>query len=197
MWARSSSYAARSAAGRVSSRAPRGNRPGETAPRPLTSGGTRGRSRFTRLTLNARAVLCEQGLEDRPVAPILVFAIAAHRESRFMGKCSEQTEEVDGIGALHLGSVALHEALPIALIPSSERGLDQLPGWSQLGQPDVIEITRGVLCFGHSPRRTPDRPQSQPLAPSPRSAETNDTDRHDLTSTYPSNATPVTEGILP
>jgi len=56
-------------------------------------------------------------------------------------KGSQETEETGGRRTLHLGAVAPDEALPPTPIQRPERELDEIFGWSDLRQPDVIEIT--------------------------------------------------------
>jgi hypothetical protein len=81
-----------------------------------------------------------------------------------MRESSEQIEEPNGLSPLHLGSIALHETLPVTLAFSCSRGLEKLLRGRQLRKPDVIEIPRRVFCSGNSAGRTPDGAQSKPFA---------------------------------
>jgi hypothetical protein len=75
------------------------------------------------------------------MTPCLVRAVAPNGKGCVVRKGSEEIEEPRGRGSLHLGPVALDETLPLTLILRAQRDLDELLGWSQLREPDIIKVT--------------------------------------------------------
>ncbi len=109
--------------------------------------------------------LGEQLPENRAMTALLLLAVAPDGEGRVMGECGQQIENSRGIRQFHLGVKAALESLPRPIIPQRRlvSELQQLGTGSEIGEPQIVEVTLGDLCLRDSPRRSPDSAQPQPL----------------------------------
>jgi hypothetical protein len=123
-------------------------------------------------------MLNKKRLEHGAVAPSLIRAVATHRKGRVVRQGRQKREQSCRRSSLHLGPVTPDEGLPCSFVAGLECGLDECLGRRQLRQPEVVEVTGGVLSLRHTPWRPPDRAQPQPFAATSRSAESNDGYRH-------------------
>src|SRR6185369_1952989 len=86
-------------------------------------------------------MLPQQLPQYRAMAPLLVLAVAPHREIGPVGERGEEREEPVALGVLHLSAVAADELVPARIGDGlRHQPAHQLGARGEIGDPDVIEI---------------------------------------------------------
>src|ERR1700741_752858 len=136
-----------------------------TGPR-VTSGAQRA-THADGVSSEACIVFPQQLPQDRPVAALLVLAIAADRKIRVVRQLGEKLEQALGGRRLHLPPIPLHESLPVPVSAS-----DELRARRQVRQPDIVEVEARIVRLLHAARRPPHGAKAQALAARARATET-------------------------
>jgi hypothetical protein len=91
------------------------------------------------------------------MAPILLLAIATHREPGLARERCEQIKDSGGAWLAHLGPVLARDYPPRSRVRRSLRERDEGRARSEVRQPDVVEVPLGEFGLGNSARRSANR----------------------------------------
>jgi len=130
------------------------------------------------LVLDERTARREQRPKHGAVAPGFIEAVAPDGDFRLMRQGRQEIQQSDRGRTLHLRSVAPYEGLPRLRVLRLQRDFHQRLGRREIGQPDVIEVTRRVLAPRYATRRPANGAQTDALVTTARAAELNDLDWH-------------------
>lgn len=117
--------------------------------------------------------------QNRAMTAGFFLAVAADGEVCLVGQRGEQVKEMRGLRLLHLSAKLSLEGLPRAcVIAGAEGQSNQVRSGRQCGEPDVVEVAPGEVCFGHAAGRPTHGSKAEAFMRLARSAEADDSNGH-------------------
>jgi len=112
------------------------------------------------------------------MAPFLMFAIAAHRKLRRVGKDRQQLQIVPGLGLRHLRPVLPLKSRPLRWRHHCVSEFHRSHRRSEIRKPNVVPVLGRKLSLRHTPRRPTYRTDSGAFSGCARTSQTDNANAH-------------------
>src|SRR5262249_14803798 len=148
-----------------------------SAERHRTAAARRSAEAFALRHADVRSRLCQDLAQHGPVAPRLVFAVAADAEVGLLRQRGEEREQALRRRRAHLGAEAPRELRPARVAPRfRDRPRQERAARREVRRPQIVVVEPRVIRFPDAARRTPHRAEPQSFAACARRPQPDDAD---------------------